>query len=113
VQSEKKAYRSAFVDAAFAATPKRELEKQQVEYMGEPASFVPGDIQYKGKRVGFDRATIFRELPGSLTDPNATTRYIPAFSFIKNMKSTLETLNAERTAAGKKPISVVGWMTKG
>lgn len=113
VQSEKKAYRSAFVDSAFASTPKRELDRQQVEYMGEPASFVPGDIQYKGKRVGFDRATIFRELPTALTDPSAQTRWVPAFSFIKNMKPTLDALNAERTAAGKKPLNVVGWMTKG
>jgi len=113
VQSEKKAYRSALVDAAFASANPRDLAKQQVEYMGEPASFVPGDIQYKGKRVGFDRATTFRELPRALTDANPATRFIPAFSFIKNMKPTLDALNAERSAAGKKPINVVGWMTKG
>ena len=86
VQSEKKAYRSALVNAAFASTTSAELGRQKVEYMAEPASFVPADINYKGRRVGFDRATIFRDLPDSLTDPHATTRYIPAFSFITNIR---------------------------
>jgi hypothetical protein len=113
VQSEKKAYRSALVNSAFASTTRQELGRQRVEYMAEPASFVPGDINYGGQRVGFDRATIFRDLPDTLTDPNASTRYIPAFSFITNMKTTLDTLNAERRQAGKKPINTIGFMTKG
>ena len=38
---------------------------------------------------------------------------MPAFTFIKNMKPTLATINAERSAAGKKPVNAIGWMTKG
>jgi len=113
VQTEKKAYRSALVDAAFGTATAAELNRNKIDFMSEPASFVPSDITYKGKRVGFDRATIFREMPTSLTDPNAQTRFIPAFAFIKNMKTTIDTLNAERRTAGKSPVNTIGFMTKG
>ena len=41
-----------------------------------------------GRRVGFDRATIFREIPTSLTTSNGGKKYIPAFAFIKGLKDT-------------------------
>jgi len=113
VQTEKKAKRSALVNAAFNSAGRDNLARHRVDYMAEPASFVPGDIQYKGARKGFDRSTIFRELPESLTAANPSTKYVPAFTFIKDMKPTLARINGERTQAGKKPINVVGWMTKG
>jgi hypothetical protein len=113
VQTEKKARRSALVNAAFNSAGRAELAKSRVDYMAEPASYVPGDIQYNGARRGFDRATIFREIPEALTKTNAQTKFVPAFTFIKNMKPTLAVINAERATAGKRPINAVGWMTKG
>jgi len=113
VQTEKKARRSALVNAAFNAASPADLAHHRVEFMAEPASFVPGDIQYKGHRRGFDRATIFRDLPASLTETNPQTSFVPAFTFIKEMKPTLERINAERNQAGKKPINAIAWMTKG
>jgi hypothetical protein len=113
VQTEKKARRSALVNAAFNSAQRSELDRHRVDFMAEPASFVPGEINYGGRSMRFDRATIFRDLPEALTRANPNTRYIPAFTFIKNMKSTLGTINTERTQQGKKKINVIAWMTKG
>ncbi|MFH1132361.1 MAG: hypothetical protein V1754_13580 [Pseudomonadota bacterium] len=90
VQSEKKARRSALVNAAFSSIKPQEFGNHQVEFMPEPASFVPGDIQVSGRRIGFDRSTIFRELPKVLTRSNDSTKYIPAFAFIKGLKETAQ-----------------------
>jgi hypothetical protein len=113
VQTEKKAKRSALVNAAFNSAQRAELERHRVDFMAEPASFVPGEINYRGRSLRFDRATIFRDLPEALTRTNSQTKFIPAFTFIKNMKSNLTAINAERAQQGKKKINVIAWMTKG
>jgi hypothetical protein len=93
VQTEKKAHRSALVNSAFRAASNADLSRHLVEYMAEPASFVPGDIQYHGRRVGFDRATIFRDLPSDLVSSRSESRYVPAFAFIKGLRQTSQQTN--------------------
>lgn len=105
VQSAKKAHRSALVNSAFSSANNAELRSHGIEYMPEPASYVPGDIQVSDgrggtKRVGFDRATIFREIPKALTAKNSATEYLPAFAFIKRLRET-----AQRN--GKDPLSLL------
>ena len=39
------------------------LQRHRIDFMAEPASYVPGEITYRGRAMRFDRATIFRELP--------------------------------------------------
>jgi hypothetical protein len=94
VQTEKKAHRSALVNQAFRSLGRGELRKHALEFMPEPAAFVPGDIQYHGARRGFDRATIFRDIPTSLTSTAAgAKKFIPAFAYIKGLKATSERTN--------------------
>lgn len=93
VQSEKKAKRSALVNLAFRSAERANLDRHLIEYMAEPGSFVPADIQYKGRRVGFDRATIFRDIPSALTSSNGGNTYVPAFAFIKGLRETSQRTN--------------------
>jgi hypothetical protein len=85
VQTEKKARRAALVDNLLSTMTDQERATHQVDFMPEPASYVPGDIvDGKGNRVGFDRALIARDLPESLL--KGKTSYLPGFAFIGRLE---------------------------
>jgi len=115
IQKEDKARRSAAVNEAFASAPRGDFERHKLAFFPEPASLVPAEYpnpENPGK-MKKPPATIFRDIPTELTTNNDGTRYVPAFTFITEMKKSVDAINTARRAENKKPINVIGWMTKG
>jgi hypothetical protein len=93
VQTEKKARRSALVDNLLSTMTTAERARHKVDFMPEPASYVPGDIEdAAGHRIGFDRALIAREVPASLLTGKST--YLPGFAFIGRLEEFRQRYNA-------------------